>query len=129
DRPAAGRSAAPAGADRARSLPFLPAQKLVAEADGNRTHQVELLGFTGFEDREGHQAPVRLHPARYRVPSPTGQRTIRTIRHRLARMSYRLTQYAHGGGCACKIPPGELEELVAGLVGVDAPDLLVGLAG
>ena len=25
---------------------------------------------------------------------------------------YRLTQYAHGGGCACKIPPGELEELV-----------------
>ncbi len=29
----------------------------------------------------------------------------------------RLTQYAHGGGCACKIPPGELEQIVAGLVG------------
>lgn len=29
--------------------------------------------------------------------------------------SVRLTQYAHGGGCACKIPPGELEEMVAGL--------------
>ncbi|MEO7285928.1 MAG: AIR synthase related protein, partial [Jatrophihabitantaceae bacterium] len=29
--------------------------------------------------------------------------------------SYRLTQYAHGGGCACKIPPGELEAIVAGL--------------
>jgi selenide,water dikinase len=28
---------------------------------------------------------------------------------------YRLTQYAHGGGCACKIPPGELEEIVRGL--------------
>lgn len=27
----------------------------------------------------------------------------------------RLTQYAHGGGCACKIPPGELEQIVAGL--------------
>ncbi|BCB76413.1 selenide, water dikinase SelD [Phytohabitans flavus] len=27
----------------------------------------------------------------------------------------RLTQYAHGGGCACKIPPSELEALVAGL--------------
>jgi selenide, water dikinase len=27
----------------------------------------------------------------------------------------RLTQYAHGGGCACKIPPGELEDVVAGL--------------
>src|SRR4051794_25940085 len=39
----------------------------------------------------------------------------------------RLTQYARGGGCACKIPPGELEELVRGL-GLDAsPDLVVGL--
>jgi selenide,water dikinase len=41
--------------------------------------------------------------------------------------AYRLTQFAHGGGCACKIPPGELEDLVAGLVGVEHPDLLVGL--
>src|SRR4051794_17549139 len=42
----------------------------------------------------------------------------------------RLTQYASGGGCACKIPPGELEEVVRGLVGVDTADaveLLVGL--
>ncbi|MDT5229013.1 MAG: selenide, water dikinase [Mycobacterium sp.] len=46
-------------------------------------------------------------------------------------VSYRLTQYAHGGGCACKIPPGELEEVVRGL-GRSAPRnpagrLLVGL--
>ncbi|WP_412735194.1 selenide, water dikinase SelD [Krasilnikovia sp. MM14-A1259] len=45
----------------------------------------------------------------------------------------RLTQYAHGGGCACKIPPGELEAVVAGLIGGSAPDgpgeLLVGLGG
>ncbi|GAC1323106.1 MAG: selenide, water dikinase SelD [Mycobacteriales bacterium] len=45
--------------------------------------------------------------------------------------TYRLTQYAHGGGCACKIPPGELEQIVAGLVGVELPrseaELLVGL--
>jgi selenide,water dikinase len=44
----------------------------------------------------------------------------------------RLTQYAHGGGCACKIPPGELELLVAGLGTVPTPagalgELLVGL--
>jgi selenide,water dikinase len=39
----------------------------------------------------------------------------------------RLTQYAHGGGCACKIPPGELEDMVRGLTGVPSPDLLVGL--
>ena len=40
---------------------------------------------------------------------------------------YRLTQYAHGGGCACKIPPGELETIVQGLAGLDSPDVLVGL--
>src|SRR5437762_10473725 len=48
----------------------------------------------------------------------------------------RLTSYAHGGGCACKISPGELEKLVAGLLvpppastGPAAPGtrLLVGL--
>ena len=39
----------------------------------------------------------------------------------------RLTQFAHGGGCACKIPPGELEEMVRGLTGYTSPDLLVGL--
>ncbi len=48
--------------------------------------------------------------------------------------SRRLTSYAHGGGCACKIPPGELEAVVAGLVGgqplvpaVDGARLVVGL--
>src|SRR5437763_6535992 len=42
--------------------------------------------------------------------------------------AFRLTQYARGGGCACKIPPGELEEAVAALM-PDAPgaDLLVGV--
>ena len=41
----------------------------------------------------------------------------------------RLTQYAHGGGCACKIPPGELEDMVRGLLGTGPADveLLVGL--
>jgi len=39
----------------------------------------------------------------------------------------RLTTYAHGGGCACKIPPGELEEVVRGLVGQTSGDVLVGL--
>jgi selenide,water dikinase len=43
----------------------------------------------------------------------------------------RLTGYAHGGGCACKIPPGELEEVVKGLLGPSSVEregeLLVGL--
>ncbi|MCG5212083.1 selenide, water dikinase SelD [Streptosporangium sp. KLBMP 9127] len=43
----------------------------------------------------------------------------------------RLTHYAQGGGCACKIPAGELEGVLAGL-GVTVPvdphgELLVGL--
>jgi selenide,water dikinase len=51
-------------------------------------------------------------------------------------VTVRLTQYAAGGGCACKIPPGELEEVVRGLVGQrqetgpgshSGPELLVGL--
>ncbi|MCU1692713.1 MAG: hypothetical protein JWM64_1804 [Frankiales bacterium] len=39
----------------------------------------------------------------------------------------RLTQLAKGGGCACKIPPGALEDVVKGLQGPSSPDLLVGL--
>ncbi|WP_182526804.1 selenide, water dikinase SelD [Nocardioides dongkuii] len=44
----------------------------------------------------------------------------------------RLTQYAAGGGCACKVPPGELERVLAGLpggraVGTGVGDLIVGL--
>jgi selenide,water dikinase len=48
--------------------------------------------------------------------------------------THRLTQYAHGGGCACKIPPGELESVLAGLLGgaatsagAHAGELVVGL--
>jgi selenide,water dikinase len=40
----------------------------------------------------------------------------------------RLTQYARGGGCACKIPPGELEQTIRNLI-PDGPgaDLMVGV--
>jgi selenide, water dikinase len=48
-----------------------------------------------------------------------------------ARPAVRLTQYAHGGGCACKIPPGELESIIAGLGGARprgaVGELIVGL--
>ncbi|MBE7364991.1 selenide, water dikinase SelD [Corynebacterium aurimucosum] len=39
----------------------------------------------------------------------------------------KLTSFAAGGGCACKIPPGELESAVEGLVGSADPNVLVGL--
>ena len=39
----------------------------------------------------------------------------------------RLTDFAHGGGCGCKIAPGVLAEMLAGLpVPADFPELLVG---
>ena len=51
----------------------------------------------------------------------------------MAAITNRLTQYAHGGGCACKIPPGELESVLAGLSGAEVRDpvgeLVVGLEG
>jgi selenide,water dikinase len=40
----------------------------------------------------------------------------------------RLTQYAAGGGCACKVPPGELERVLSQVrTGLEGGDLLVGL--
>ncbi|HLZ36370.1 MAG TPA: selenide, water dikinase SelD [Mycobacteriales bacterium] len=53
--------------------------------------------------------------------------------------AFRLTQYAAGGGCACKIPAGELESVLAGLMADTGPtdadpaadppgELVVGLA-
>ncbi|MFV2110115.1 selenide, water dikinase SelD [Micromonospora sp. LOL_015] len=42
----------------------------------------------------------------------------------------RLTRYSRGGGCACKIPPGELESALAGVFSpltAAAHELLVGL--
>ncbi|MFC7496090.1 MULTISPECIES: selenide, water dikinase SelD [unclassified Nocardioides] len=39
----------------------------------------------------------------------------------------RLTQYAAGGGCACKVPPGELERVLSGVVPATGDDLLVGV--
>lgn len=39
----------------------------------------------------------------------------------------RLTSTASGGGCACKIPPGELEQAVAGLTGQHFDEVIVGI--
>jgi selenide,water dikinase len=49
----------------------------------------------------------------------------------LAPSPVRLTQFAAGGGCACKVPPGELERVLAGFPSTgssEAGELLVGLA-
>jgi selenide,water dikinase len=95
----------------------------MAEADGNRTRQRQELPFSDFEDRAGHQTGYA---------SLAHRSIIAGSMDGMDGMAHRLTQYAHGGGCACKIPPGELEEIVRGLTAA-APrnpvgDLLVGLA-
>jgi selenide,water dikinase len=38
----------------------------------------------------------------------------------------RLTAYSHGAGCACKLGPAELAEVLGGLAPVAHPDLVVG---
>ena len=51
-----------------------------------------------------------------------------TARLEVPEAAVRLTQFAAGGGCACKVPPGELERVLGGLTGGRASgDLLVGV--
>jgi selenide, water dikinase len=95
----------------------------MAEADGNRTRQRQRLPLSDFEDRAGHQTRYASQAHRYIIAG--------TMDAMATGQTYRLTQYAHGGGCACKIPPGELEDVVRGLT-KGAPrnpagELLVGL--
>ena len=40
----------------------------------------------------------------------------------------RLTAYSHGAGCACKLSPTELGEVMQGLTPATAPDLVIGRA-
>lgn len=95
----------------------------MAEADGNRTRQRQILPFDDFEDRAGHQTG---YASLGHGPIMAG-----TMVGMTSRLTHRLTQFAHGGGCACKIPPGELEDVVRGLTAAHPQnplgELLVGL--
>jgi selenide, water dikinase len=44
----------------------------------------------------------------------------------MTEMLPRLTAYSHGAGCACKLGPGDLAEVLGRITPPDAPDLLVG---
>src|ERR1700710_938325 len=60
----------------------------------------------------------------------TGNRTASLAAHTGSVTSLaapRLTQYTSGGGCACKVPPGELERVLSGLPLSVGDDLLVGV--
>ena len=78
----------------------------------------------------GGYSPGQAHAeAEHRRPVPVGLFGSGTTFDRMTDPgAFRLTQYAHGGGCACKIPPGELEETIARLVPEDpGTDLIVGV--
>ena len=76
----------------------------MAEADGNRTRQRQDLPLSVLK------TGTVTRPDTPPWPMPTIMAGSMEAMDR-----YRLTQYAHGGGCACKIPPGELEDVVRGL--------------
>lgn len=113
----------------------------LAEADGNRTRRGQLLPPYGFEDRAHHQTRYASAATLGHGWGALGRRRGPLAVVRLERMTevirpLRLTQYAAGGGCACKIPPGELERVLADLPGSRSPgsgsgtgygDLIVGL--
>ena len=99
----------------------------MAEADGNRTRLAEIPGHTDFEDQGDHQAPRHLRLKRTSRHQPQARAVAVVPLCKTA--CVRLTSYAHGGGCACKLPPGELERVVAGLTGNRHPSLVVGLDG
>jgi selenide,water dikinase len=42
-------------------------------------------------------------------------------------LKIKLTSFAHGGGCGCKIAPGVLGEILKGAKGIVPPQLLVGI--
>jgi selenide,water dikinase len=96
----------------------------MAEADGNRTRLTEMLGHYGFEDRARHQtrnaSGATLGVNRQLLGYVVAMTTIES--------GLRLTQLAAGGGCACKVPAGELERVLGDLpTGREGGDLLVGL--
>jgi selenide, water dikinase len=97
------------------------ANQAMAEADGNRTRLAEMLGHNGFEDRARHQTRYASAWSLYE-----SGRTMHSL-HMTSTDALRLTQYASGGGCACKVPPGELERVLAGLPKPSGEDLIVGL--
>ncbi len=53
-----------------------PPREWLAEADGNRTRQTELLGLTGFEDRGAHQDTYASASECITAPEGPGQQAV-----------------------------------------------------
>jgi hypothetical protein len=80
----------------------------MAEADGNRTRLTEMLGHVGFEDRGGHQAPIRLpgDPGTVTHYHPGGVAVVEPGREGCpSRQVTRTTERPYGGGTGPKHTP------------------------
>ncbi len=83
---------------------------------------------TGIEpaDDVARRPPVLKTGGATRHPDASAADT--TLAYMTDNGAIRLTQYARGGGCACKIPPGELEATISKLVpNGQSTDLIVGV--
>jgi selenide, water dikinase len=98
----------------------------MAEARVSRTHRCPKRTTAGFEDREDHRIPKRSHSQRLRA-------WLFIIRH-MATLSdpatsaskVRLTQTVKAGGCASKLAPGTLTDVLSRLPKQQDENLLVG---
>src|SRR6185312_958351 len=123
DRLAAHRCGARAVEDHPCGVPERTRGAQRAEVWRRRT------GIEPASDRTCRSAILKIVPVTRPETPPWPMPTI--MAGSMEAMDYRLTQYAHGGGCACKIPPGELEDMVRALTKVEprnpVGELLVGL--
>lgn len=103
--------------------------KTYAETDGNRTRQAK-DGSASPVLKTGVPTRTRTPPSRdstNRVPAVCAGSLVAMTAIAKDFSDITLTSFAAGGGCACKIPPGQLETAVHGLVGMADPNVLVGL--
>src|SRR6478752_4321690 len=116
--PTRGRAAAPLRPTEGRRA----AGRCGAHAFAGRPCQVpgswrRRTGIEPASDRTCRSAILKIAPITRPDTPPWPMTTI--MAGSMEAMDYRLTQYAHGGGCACKIPPGELEDMVRALTKVE----------
>jgi selenide,water dikinase len=100
----------------------------VAEARVSRTHRCPKRTTAGFEDREDHRIPSassfasRLHQLynAYRTKDASGGDIMPVL------SNIRLTQQVKAGGCASKLAPGTLSDVLSRLPKQQDANLLVG---
>ena len=87
--------------------------------DGERTSTVRVGTHSGADVGHGTKRTASLRRIRSPITSLFPMSTAIAKRH---------TEYSHGAGCACKLDPGRLVEVLRNLTPNTRPELLVGTA-